>query len=252
MSDIGPEHRVSDHHVRSVLRRLEEQYGRPRWVDRSHDSPLDELIQTILSQHTSDLNSGRAFQQLTTRFDDWEAVAAASRADVSDAIRCGGLAEQKARTIQQVLQDVLSEDGGTPLGELDALPLDQAKARLTSLPGVGPKTAACVLLFACGRPALPVDTHVYRVARRVGLITEDVSPERAHDNLEALLAPEDVYSFHLSMITHGRLVCLARAPRCDRCPLLGLCRFGGRASSDPPAAASGTVASVASTAGTPS
>jgi len=230
MTDSGSCFCSPPNRATAVLRRLEAQYGRHAWAANRHDHPLDELVQTILSQHTSDLNSGRAFECLKARFDSWTAVAAASEEDVADAIRCGGLAEQKARSILQVLCRLLRQDGSTALDDLADLPLDAAKALLTSLPGVGPKTAACVLLFACGRPALPVDTHVFRVARRIGLISSQVSPERAHDCLEAQVTPEDVYSFHLSMIAHGRRVCLARSPRCDECVVLALCDYGRHAS----------------------
>lgn len=213
-------------HAKEVLRRLDATYGRRSWTIDPTRSPLDELIQTILSQHTSDLNSERAFRSLTERFAAWEEVAAASTEDVADAIRCGGLADQKARTILRVLARLLIDGKANPLGDLYSLPLGEAKARLGALPGVGPKTTACVLLFACGRPALPVDTHVYRVARRIGLIDAHVSPERAHDQLEQLLAPDDVYPFHVGMITHGQRICQARAPRCDICALVDCCDHG--------------------------
>ncbi len=210
--------------VSEILRCLEAAYGKRAWQPAY--APLDELILTILSQHTSDINSARAFHELRQRFPTWEAVRRASVADIADAIRSGGLAAQKAPRIQAVLDRILSN--GTEAGwtqALNTLPLAEAKARLMALPGVGPKTAACVLLFACGRPALPVDTHVYRVSKRLGLIEPGVTAEQAHDQIEGLLEPEDVYSFHLNMIAHGRRVCTARKPRCGLCPLRSRCEF---------------------------
>ena len=183
---------------------------------------LDGLIGTILSQHTSDLNSERALQSLKARFTCWAEVRDAPLEQVIDAIRRGGLAEVKAPRIQQVLTIVLEQGW---LDHLDEMPLAAAKQRLTSLPGVGPKTAACVLLFSCGRPALPVDTHVYRVASRLGLISPNTSAEAAHDQLERQLAPDEVYSFHVNMIRLGREICHARNPECERCPLADVCVY---------------------------
>ena len=216
----------SGHRAAAVLHRLEAVYGRPSWRPEAHHGPLEELVQTILSQHTSDLNSGRAYESLRLRYPSWADVATAPTTDVAEAIRCGGLARQKARTIQAVLDSVLDEDGSSLLDGLETLPLDVARRRLTGLPGVGPKTAACVLRFACGRPALPGDPHGYRVTRRIGLIPSTVSAEQAHALLEAIVEPEDVYSFHLNLIAHGRRVCTARVPRCDDCVLADICDYG--------------------------
>lgn len=188
-------------------------------------TPVEELVRTILSQNTSDINSERAYAELRRRFPSWEAVVSAPVEEVADAIRSGGLARQKAPRIQTALAAVLAEDEDPPLASLFTLPLPEAKRRLMELPGIGPKTAACVLLFACGRPALPVDTHVYRVSRRVGLIDPGVSAVAAHDRLESLLKPEEVYPFHVSVIRHGRQVCVARQPRCERCVISDLCDY---------------------------
>lgn len=205
--------------AREVLRRLETCFGRPTW--RVEHSPLDELVLTILSQHTSDINCERAFASLRAIFPSWEEVVAAPDEAIADAIRAGGLARVKAPRIKMVVSRVLA---GNLLDGLEQRPLDEAKALLRSLPGVGPKTAACVLLFACRRPALPVDTHVYRVSQRIGLIDGSTNPEDAHEALEALLDPQDVYSFHVNMIQHGRAICRARSPQCANCPLAELCR----------------------------
>lgn len=217
--------------VEEILRGLEAAYGKRTWQP-AHE-PLDELILTILSQHTSDTNSERAFHDLRRRFPTWEAARRAPVADVAGAIRSGGLATRKAPHIQAALERILSNSTEAEWSQtLKTLPLAEAKARLMTLPGVGPKTAACVLLFACGRPALPVDTHVHRVAKRLGLIEPGVTAEEAHDQIEGLLNPEDVYSFHLNMIAHGRQVCTARKPRCELCPLRSRCAFAqGKAGS---------------------
>jgi endonuclease-3 len=200
-------------------------YGAKRW--RPHGDPLDELVGTVLSQHTSDINTARAFRSLRARFPTWTEVRDAPTAEVADAIRCGGLAETKAPRIQRILRE-LTDTGGTPaLPDLCTMPLPDAKSALTRLSGVGPKTAACVLLFALGRPAMPVDTHVHRVAMRLGLIPPGASAEAAHSMLETLVGADRdrIYAFHLNAIAHGRNVCVARAPRCGSCPLQECCDF---------------------------
>ncbi len=184
---------------------------------------MAELVLTILSQNTSDANSGRAFMRLLARFPTWEDVMLAPEEALAEAIAVGGLANRKAPTIKAALAQVLRRRGSFDLGFLKELPVPEAKAWLRSLPGVGPKTAACVLMFALGRPALPVDTHVHRVARRLGLTPAGVSPEKAHDILEALLAPDEVYPFHVLLIKHGRRLCRAQRPLCPQCPLRDLC-----------------------------
>ena len=162
---------------------LDNAYGPRRW--RRHGPPLEELIATVLSQHTSDTNTARAFRSLKAAFPDWEAVRVAATPAVADAIRSGGLAQIKAPRIQAILDAILAERGALNLDHLDDLPLPEAKRWLLKLNGVGPKTAACVLLFSLGKPALPVDTHVHRVAKRIGLIGPKVSAEAAHEALES-------------------------------------------------------------------
>ncbi|MFO7167870.1 MAG: endonuclease III [Chloroflexota bacterium] len=209
--------------VLAVDDRLLEVYG-PRTLEPSGD-PLDELIQTILSQNTSDVNSGRAYQSLRARFPRWEDVLHAPTSEVYEAIKAAGLGRIKAPRIQRTLWAVLERRGELSLDFLNDLPLPEARRWLTDLEGIGPKTAACVLLFALGKPALPVDTHVHRVSRRLGLIGPKVSAEAAHDLLEPALPPERVYAFHINMIRHGRLVCRAQRPECYACPLSDLCAF---------------------------
>jgi endonuclease-3 len=204
-----------------VLARLRPRYGEMRW--RPHGDPVSELILTILSQHTNDTLSGKAFARLLATFPGWDAVAAAPVALVEQAIRDGGLARQKAPRIQAVLARIRDERGAFDLGHLETLPLDEAKVWLQSLPGVGPKTAACVLMFALGRPALPVDTHVYRVSRRLGLIGPKVTEAKAHALLEPLVPPGEMFAFHVALIKHGRHTCTAQRPHCGDCPLADIC-----------------------------
>lgn len=214
---------------REIIDLLRPEYGELRWRPRS--DPMSELIGTILSQNTSDTNSGRAFTLLLARFPTWESLLGADPMAIAEAIRVGGLARIKAPRIKAVAEEVWARLGslrqaqGRPfdLSFLAEMPLAEAKAWLRSLPGVGPKTAACVLLFALGRPALPVDTHVYRVARRLGLVAPRVGAAEAHELLEGMLAPDEVYPFHMSLIKHGRRVCKAQRPLCSQCVLAHGC-----------------------------
>lgn len=207
-----------------IVQRLSTLYGEPEL--RTHGDPMTELILTILSQNTSDGNSGRAFMRLISRFPAWEALREADPAEIEDAISIGGLAKVKTPRIKRVLEDVWAQRGSFDLAFLREMPLDEAKEWLRALPGVGPKTAACVLMFALGRPALPVDTHVHRVAQRLRLLPPKATPEKSHDLLEAQLEPDEVYPFHISLIKHGRRICHAQRPKCDQCPLLDGCPFG--------------------------
>lgn len=204
-----------------VLGLLREQYGPLVW--RRRHEPVDELVVTILSQHTSDRNAERAYQVLRQTFSDWDSVADADLTRIEEAIRNAGLARQKAPRIRGTLRQVRELRGSFDLEFLHELPLAEAKQWLRRLPGVGPKTAAVLLCFAMGMPAMPVDTHVYRVARRLGLIGLKVSVERAHDLLEAAVPRGQVYAFHVYLITHGRQVCKARCPRCSECALRLVC-----------------------------
>jgi endonuclease-3 len=204
-----------------VMCRLAALYGWPE--PAPHGDPVAELVLTILSQNTNDTNSGRAFTQLLRSFASWQAVAEAPEEAVVEAIRVGGLAVQKAPRIQAALRAVQERSPGWDLGFLGGLPLEEARAWLRSLPGVGPKTAACVLLFALGRPAMPVDTHVERVAKRLALIPARASSEQAHALLERAVDPAAYYPFHMLLIKHGRRLCTSRRPACARCPLRPEC-----------------------------
>jgi endonuclease-3 len=195
--------------------------------------PLDSLIGTVLSQNTTDANSGLAFERLKARFPTWQAVAEARPARIAAAIRSGGLAEIKARRIKRILAQIERDRGRLDLGFLRRLPRDRAREYLIGLPGVGPKTAACVLLFSLGKAAFPVDTHVLRVSKRLGLIPPNTTMERAHGIFGELLRPEQMLPLHLGLIWHGRRVCVARRPRCSACVLCELCpRVGVTASAD--------------------
>ena len=204
---------------------LDAAYGKRVWQKGHYsDDVLGALVATILSQNTSDLNSGRAYASLRRAFPDgWESVRTASVTDVADAIRPGGLADMKAPRIQHILHEVYERSGHTGLDHIAAWTDAEIDEYLRSFPGVGPKTAACVLMFHLGRPVLPVDTHVHRVSQRLGLIGPKVSADSAHTELPELLAPEQVYSFHVHLIQHGRQVCHARRPECPRCPVQSEC-----------------------------
>ncbi|HEY8640932.1 MAG TPA: endonuclease III [Solirubrobacterales bacterium] len=201
----------------AIRDRLHEMYGRPR--NRPHRKPVEELVRTVLSQNTNDRNRDVAFGRLRQRFPSWEAVRDAPTSEVIEAIRPGGLAQQKGPRIQQILRQI-----GDPI-DLDWLadaPREEAIAYLTALPGVGRKTAACVQIFSFGLPEIPVDTHVHRVGGRLGLFPPNASPERAHDEMLAITDPADAYELHMNLIRHGREVCRP-VPHCDRCELRRMC-----------------------------
>ncbi|MDQ2621817.1 MAG: endonuclease III [Actinomycetota bacterium] len=212
--------RPSRARVRRIRDRLREMYGRP--VNLPHRQPIDELVRTVLSQATSDLNRDRAFDRLASSFGSWEAVRDAPVEAVEEAIRPGGLSRQKAPRIQAVLREL-----GDPmdLDWLETADRDEAMGFLTSLPGVGRKTAACVQVFTWDRPEIPVDVHVFRIGGRLGLFRSNASFDEAHDDLLALVDPADSYEFHMNLIRHGRALCRPR-PRCGECALRRMCPFG--------------------------
>lgn len=208
-----------------IERLLDATYG-PRVLRESGD-PVSELVGTILSQNTSDVNTARSMARLREEFPTWDDVRAAEVADVIDAIRSGGLANRKAPRIQAVLDTITERTGDQDLSFLAEMDLDEAKAWLTSMNGIGPKTAACVLLFSLGRPAMPVDTHVHRVMLRLGVVPPRTTPEGTARALEALIGPDPhrVYAVHVETISHGRQICKAQRPKCDICPLKELCDY---------------------------
>jgi endonuclease-3 len=208
--------------VRAIRDRLRQLYGRP--ISEAHGHPIAELVRTVLSQNTSDTNRDVAYARLRERFPTWEEVRDAPVDEVIDAIRPGGLANTKAPRIQAILREL----GDPPdLDWLAEAPRSEATEFLTARPGVGRKTAACVLLFAFGRPEIPVDTHVYRVGGRLGLLPAADSFERAHDEILRVVDPEDAYELHINLIRHGREVCRPR-PRCDVCGLRPMCPYWRR------------------------
>ncbi len=228
--------------VRAIQRLLIKMYGlppRPAWAGTVRPGtdqvelpaawepidPLDELVNTILSQNTNDLNRDRAYRALRAKFSTWEAVRDAPPPQVIAAIKPAGLANQKGPRIQQALRRITAERGELDLNFLRDWPMEEAKAWLMSLDGVGPKTASIVLLFALGKPAFPVDTHIHRVTGRLGLIPPKTSADKAHEILAELVPPEWYHSFHLNVIEHGRQVCKAQHPQCEKCGLQRYCVY---------------------------
>jgi endonuclease III len=219
MTDWKPSDR---RRLRAIRNRLRAAYGRP--VLRPHRAPIDELILTVLSQNTNDRNRDVAYARLRERFSSWAEMRDAHEDEVEDAIRPGGISRVKARRIQDILRALGDDD----LCWLADAPLEEGRDYLSSLPGVGRKTAACVLLFSFGRPDVPVDTHVYRVGSRLGLFRPRASFDEAHDELLRLVRDdaEEAYEVHVGLIRHGRRTCTARDPRCGDCPLLRMCPYG--------------------------
>ena len=221
-------------HLARVYEILIATYGEPKNAP-DHD-PLGGLMATILSQHTSDSNSERAYRQLVTAFPTWEAVRDAETVAIAEAIKSGGLANIKSVRIQEVLQTLTEQQQAQGSSqslsehlsaELAGRTTEEALHYLRTLPGVGPKTAACVLMFHLDRPAFPIDTHVWRTARRLGLIGPNVSADLAHILFANVLPPAWVYPLHVNLIRHGRQICHAQRPACNTCPLYGECAYVG-------------------------
>lgn len=209
--------------LEEIEHRLVEAYGKPE--NTRDEDPVAQLVNTILSQNTNDTNRDLAFRRLRDRLPTWEEVRDADTEVVVDAIRPAGLANMKGPRIQGALRYITEHLGELSLAPLADWPVDEAKEWLSEIKGVGPKTAAIVLLFSFGKPAFPVDTHVHRVTKRLGLIGPKVSREKAHEVLEGLVDPEDYYSFHLNLIHHGRQICVSRDPHCWECFLRDLCDY---------------------------
>lgn len=210
----------------AVHKRLLKFYGIPRW--RKPLAPLDELVSTILSQNTNDLNRDVAFDALKKRFPNWEEVRDAAEEDVIGAIRPAGLGKQKGPRIQAVLRAISEMRGELSIDFLKGLDPQEAKDWLMQFKGVGPKTAAIVLQFSLDKPAFPVDTHIYRVTGRIGLRPPKMNADQAHVHFEALLPEEAYYPAHLNIIRLGREICVARKPKCPECPLQNLCDYYAR------------------------
>ncbi len=208
---------TSRERIGQILDLLRQEYGVPQW--RPDYGPVSVLVRTILSQNTSDTNSRGAFRSLLKSFDNWESVAEADVAAIAHCIRNSGLGRIKAQRIKQALEEIVRKRGRLELDFLSQLTLPEAQDWLGRLPGVGLKTARCVLLFSLGMPSLPVDTHIWRVTKRLGLISAKASLNEAHNTLGELVPEEDVYQFHILIIEHGRRVCRARNPNCRDCVL---------------------------------
>lgn len=209
--------------VRRVEGLLAERYGRPVWGGPG--DPLDELVLTILSQNTSDTNRDKAWRILKNRYPTWEAVADCEENELALAIAPAGLSNQKAPRILAILRDIERRFGRLSLDDLVDWPHDQVRDFLTAYTGVGPKTAACVLMFAMGRPVMPVDTHVHRIATRLGFIPKGASFEVAHQTMDSITPPELVYPLHIEMIRHGRALCRPTNPKCAECPVISECLY---------------------------
>jgi endonuclease-3 len=202
-----------------VIELLNREYGEKKWKKKF--DPLDQLILTILSQNTSDKNSYAAFSSLKRKYPVWESIIAASEEEVAEAIRIGGLGNIKAKRIKEALTAIMEKRKNLNLSYLKDIPTEEALSFLTNLKGVGPKTAACVLLFSFGKPVLPVDTHIHRVSKRLSLIG-NADRLKAHKILQQMVPEEHVYSFHINMIEHGRRICKPK-PKCLECVLNEVC-----------------------------
>jgi endonuclease-3 len=206
-----------------IIQNLKAVYGLPE-CERGLD-PLDVLIQSILSQSTTNVNSDRAFENLKRRFPTWEQARRARVTSIEAAIRSGGLAHQKSIRIKRLLNEIYERRGSLDLSFLFSMPLEEAVEFLAGFKGVGPKTVACTLLFACNRPIFPIDTHIFRIARRVGLIPQKCSDEEAHRLMTAMIPDGRFYEVHINMIRHGRRVCRPQQPLCEQCCLIDYCSY---------------------------
>ena len=206
-----------------VQERLRHRFGTPTWHVKL--PAVDELVCTILSQNTNDINRDKAFQALKERYPNWEAVRDADPAELQSVIRIAGLANQKGPNIQAALRDITEERGEIDLDWLREKDPEEARKWLVKLRGVGPKTAAIVMVFALGMPAFPVDTHIYRVTGRIGLRPRDLDISKTHAYMEQIADPDDFGSLHLNLINLGREICQARKPKCPICPIIDLCQY---------------------------
>jgi len=216
--------RDSQKRVEILSLKLEKIYGKKKW--RVHSDPLSELIATILSQNTSDHNSHRAYFNLRSKFKTWEEVRKASVRRIADTIRSGGLADVKAGRIKNILNQIYEDNHALSLNFMKKWKTGKIKEYLRKFKGVGEKTIACVLLFSLKRPVMPVDTHVLRVSKRLGLVPEKTDAKWAETILEELVPQNLIYQFHLNLIEHGRKTCKSANPRCENCVILENCGYG--------------------------
>jgi endonuclease-3 len=215
---------LSEKPIQYIIQNLERTYGVPE--NRRTSDPLDMLVKIILSQATSDTNSHRTFAALKERFPSWDKLLRARVSTIADTIRSGGLANQKATVIKDVLRQIKEDHGTLDLGFLHELSSEDAVRYLSQFRGIGPKTIACTLLFACRKEVFPLDTHIFRILRRVGLIPQSCTDRRAHEIMNSIVPPGKFYSFHVNLIRHGRTLCRPREPLCERCPVVEYCDYG--------------------------
>ena len=206
------------HKIKNLLNK---QYGDIEWRDEMET--LDELIFTVLTQNTSDINAEKAFKNLKSRYINWDEIVESTDEQLERIIRIGGLGKQKSIRIKKILKEIYLRTGGYDLSILKDMPFNEVKEWLITLPGVGPKTAAVVMSFALKLPAFPVDTHIHRISKRLGYINQNTSAEKAHEIMENIILPEDRFDFHILLITHGRKICKANNPKCSICPLTSYC-----------------------------
>lgn len=207
-----------------IIQNLENTFGEPKLKSKS--DPLSMLINIILSQATSDANSERTFKDLTRKFNNWEAVADADESEIADAIRLGGLANQKAKVIKNILEQIRSKHGSLSLKFLSKMPDEAARDYLLEFRGIGPKTVACTLLFALHKEIFPLDTHIFRILKRMGILPEKIADEKAHKLLDQLVPKGKFYSLHVNLIRLGKQICRPREPLCEECPLIEYCDYG--------------------------
>ena len=212
--DKGPNY----HKIKNLLNK---QYGDIEWRDEMET--LDELIFTVLTQNTSDINAEKAFKNLKSRYINWDEIVESTNEKLETIIRIGGLGKQKSIRIKKILKEIYHRTGGYDLSILKDMPFNEVKEWLITLPGVGPKTAAVVMSFALKLPAFPVDTHIHRISKRLGYIDQNTSAEKAHEIMENIILPKDRFNFHILLITHGRKICKANNPKCYICPLTSYC-----------------------------
>ncbi len=223
-SHVQIENHAEEKPLRYIIQNLERAYGVPH-NERPSD-PLDMLIAIILSQATSDTNSHRTFAALKKRFPTWDKALRARTETIADTIRAGGLANQKAAVIKGVLRQLKDEHGTLELNFLHDFDAKDAAAYLLQFRGIGPKTIACTLLFACRKDVFPLDTHIFRILRRVGLIPQKCTDARAHQIMDAVVPRGKFYSLHVNLVRHGRTLCRPRDPLCEKCPIVEYCDYG--------------------------
>ncbi|OLE52749.1 MAG: hypothetical protein AUG51_16340 [Acidobacteria bacterium 13_1_20CM_3_53_8] len=222
--DSSAEEVLGEKPVRYIIQNLERTYGVPE--NKRASNPLDMLVKIILSQATSDTNSHRTFAALKKRFPTWDDALRARASTIAATIREGGLANQKAAVIKDLLKQIKREHGTLDVSSLHNLDVEEARKYLSQFRGIGPKTIACTLLFACRKEIFPLDTHIFRVLRRVGLIPQKCSDRRAHEIMDRIVPHGKFYSFHVNLIRHGRSLCRPREPLCERCPIVEYCDYG--------------------------